>query len=102
MPLDRQQSSNPLPNPNPGVLSVAVSKGPGSLLTAERRRALYDNAEPREQLPRRLPPASVAGKLRVLELQRDNLNLEIRLLKEQAQQAAEERTTPGASAVPPS
>lgn len=102
MPIDRQQSPQPLPNLNPGVLSVPVSKGPGSLLTVERRRALYEKAEPSEQLPRRLPPASVAGKLRVLELERDNLNREICLLKVQLQQAAEERSEDGAAIVPTS
>ncbi|GAB3638742.1 hypothetical protein GCM10027422_43320 [Hymenobacter arcticus] len=57
--------------------------GGGRYLTAARRQALYAAAPPTEPLPRCPPSASLAGQLRVLELQRDNLNRAIARLRAQ-------------------
>jgi hypothetical protein len=54
--------------------SKKSSSNGGRYLTTARRSALYAAGPPTEQLARCLPPASLAGQLRVLELQRDNLN----------------------------
>jgi hypothetical protein len=43
-------------------------------LTTARRSTLCDDAPPTEPIPRGLPLDSLAGQLRLLELQRDNQN----------------------------
>lgn len=63
--------------------SEQVSSSRGRYLTAARRSALYAAAPLTEPLPRGLPPASLTGQLRVLELQRDNLNRAIAHLRTQ-------------------
>lgn len=73
----------PTSNQSASSESEGLPSGGGSHLTTARRTALYAVAPPTEPLPRGLPPASLAGQLRVLELQRDNLNRAIAQLRAQ-------------------
>ncbi|HET9504179.1 MAG TPA: hypothetical protein VFO93_11605 [Hymenobacter sp.] len=56
---------------------------PAPLLTDARREILFARAEPTEALPRGLAPASLAGQLRLLELQLASLTREIDGLRTQ-------------------
>ncbi len=53
------------------------------LLANARQKLIFARAEPTEVLPQGAPPASLAGQLRLLELQRDSLNREIDGLRAQ-------------------
>lgn len=79
-----------MPTPYNYPRAVATNRLPANekhslapLLTEARREILFARAEPAEALPRGLAPASLAGQLRLLELQLNSLNREIDGLRAQ-------------------
>ena len=75
-------SHRPPPTTPPSVTAGEQSPEANPGWTDNRYARLYATAGPTEVLPQRRP-ASLAGRLRVLELQRDNLNRAIAELRDQ-------------------